>query len=247
MNIAVNQSTTHESTLIWAIICSILLHAALAVVVPNLKFDEAKTPDTLNVELVKKEPPPVAQPEPVQPQPEVTKPEPKPLPKPIVKPRPTPVVEKIDSMPEQPTPIAPPPNVIAAAPKVDAAPPAQTVPAPVPVKQEPPPPPAPSQADIDDARDRYGNALWSAISKHKKYPKIAQMRGWEGEAIVELVLDSSGKIKSKKIAQSSGFEALDKQALEMVDKAVPFPTPPEALRSNSFTITVPVPFKLENS
>lgn len=242
MNIAVNQSTTHESTIVWAIICSILLHAALAVMIPNLKFDEAKTPDVLEVELVKKEPPPVAQPEPVQPQPEVAKPEPKPLPKPIVKPLPTPVVENTEPVPE----ITPPPNVIAAAPKAETAPPAHTVPIPVPVKQEPTPPPAPSQADIDDALGKYGNALWSAISKHKKYPKIAQIRGWEGEAIVELVLDSNGKIKSKKIAQSSGFEALDKQALEMVDKAAPFPTPPEALRSNSFTITVPVPFKLEN-
>jgi protein TonB len=71
------------------------------------------------------------------------------------------------------------------------------------------------------------------------------MRGWQGEAIVELLLDGGGKIKSKKIAQSSGYEALDKQALEMVEKAQPFPAPPEALRGNNFTITVPVPFKLE--
>ena len=100
---------------------------------------------------------------------------------------------------------------------------------------------APSQADLDG----YSNSLWGAISKHKKYPKIAQMRGWQGEVIVELQLDGNGKIKSKKIAQSSGYEVLDKQALEMVEKALPFPIPPETLRSNNFTITVPVPFKLE--
>jgi protein TonB len=38
---------------------------------------------------------------------------------------------------------------------------------------------------------------------------------------------------------------LDKQALEMVEKALPFPAPPDVLRGNNFTITVPVPFKLE--
>lgn len=225
-----------------------LLHVLLAMVIPNLKFDEVKTPDILKVELVKKpEPPPIVQPEPVQPQPQpkVEKPEPKPLPKPIVRPQPTPVIEKDEPAPAPPAQITPTPEVIAVAPKADTAPPVHTVPTPVPVKQEAPPP-APSQADIDDARDKYGNALWNAISKHKKYPKIAQMRGWEGEAIIELLLDNSGKIKSKKIAQSSGFEALDKQALEMVEKAVPFPTPPDALRSTNFTITVPVPFKLEN-
>ena len=133
--------------------------------------------------------------------------------------------------------------MIAVAPKPDTAPPAQTIPAPIPVKQETPP--VPSQVDIEDARSKYGNSLWGAISKHKKYPKIAAMRNWQGEAIVELELDGNGKLKSKKIIQSSGHEVLDKQALEMVEKALPFPAPPEALRGSNFTITVPVPFKLE--
>ncbi|MFA7350001.1 MAG: energy transducer TonB [Methylotenera sp.] len=242
MNIAVHQSITHTNTLLWAIIGSLLLHGLLVLVIPDFKFDEIKTPAILEVELVKKpEPPqPVVPPEPVQPQPKVI--QPKPLPKPITKPLPTPMVEKIEPVVE-PTP-APPPDVIAVAPTAEVTPPAHTVPAPVPVKPEPTPPTI-NQTDIDDARGRYGNALWNAISKHKKYPKIAQMRGWQGEATVELLLDGSGKIKSKKIVQSSGYEALDKQALEMVEKAQPFPTPPEALRGNNFTITVPVPFKLE--
>jgi protein TonB len=244
LNIAVHQSTTHENTLIWAIIGSLLLHGLLVLAMPNFKFDAIKTPAILEVELVKKPeppPPPIVPPEPIQPQPKVI--QPKPLPKPVTKPLPTPVVEKVEPIVEQPTP-TPPPDVIAVAPKAEAAPPVHTVPTPVPVKQEPPPSPV-NQADIDDARGKYGNALWNAISKHKKYPKIAQMRGWQGEAIVELLLDGGGKIKSKKIAQSSGYEALDKQALEMVEKAQPFPAPPEALRGNNFTITVPVPFKLE--
>ncbi len=242
MNIAVHQSITHSNTLLWAIIGSLLLHGLLALVIPDMRLDEVKTPDILEVELVKKPepPPPVVPPEPVQPQPKVI--QPKPLPKPIAKPVPTPVVEKIEPVVE-PT-LAPPPDVIAVAPKAEVTPPVHTVPTPVPVKPEPTPPTV-NQADIDDARGRYGNALWNAISKHKKYPKIAQMRGWEGEATVELLLDGNGKIKSKKIVQSSGYEALDKQALEMVEKAQPFPTPPEALRGNNFTITVPVPFKLE--
>lgn len=240
MNIAINQSPAHENTLIWAIVCSMLLHGLLAWVIPNLKFDEVKTPDILKVELVKKpEPPPEVLPEPIPPPPEVVKPAPKPLPKPIVKPLPTPV-EKIEPT-ERPAP--PPPEVIAVAPKEAAPTPTHVAPIPVPVKQEPPPPVAPSQADIDG----YSSSLWGAISKHKKYPKIAAMRGWEGEVIVELQLDGNGKLKSKKITQSSGHEVLDKQALEMVEKALPFPIPPDALRNSSFTITVPVPFKLENA
>jgi protein TonB len=87
--------------------------------------------------------------------------------------------------------------------------------------------------------------LWGRIAKYKQYPKIAQMRGWQGEVIVELLVDASGKLKSKKIISGSGYDVLDKQALNMIEKAAPFPAPPEVLRGSSFSITVPIPFKLE--
>lgn len=224
--------------LIWAIICSMLLHGLLVFVIPNLKFDEVKKPDTLVVELVKKpELPPVVLPEPIPPKPEPIKPkvEPKPEPKPLIKPLSAPTEIKNDPVPPPPT------EVIAVAPKPD------DPPSPVPpvaiVTPEPPKPVVP--VDTSAARDSYGNTLWGAIGKYKQYPRIAQMRGWQGEAIVELQLDGNGKLKSKKIIQSSGYDALDKQALDMVEKAAPFPAPPEILRGSSFSIKVPIPFKLE--
>ncbi|MEO6118141.1 MAG: TonB family protein [Methylotenera sp.] len=244
MNIAVKHSTTShfntgENTLIWAIICSILLHALFAFVIPNIQINEVKKPEILEVELVSKpEPPAVVLPEPIQPQPEPPKPEPiKPKLEPKVKSPPIPAVIK-----DEPTYIAPPPTqpeVIAVAPKVEAPP------SPMPPAAVVTPAVEPNQADIRAANGDYGNTLWGAISKHKQYPRIAQMRGWQGEAVVELQLDGNGKLKSKKIIKSSGYEALDKQALEMVDKATPFPPPPEALRGSNFSITVPIPFKLE--
>ncbi len=228
-------------------ICSVLLHGLLTVVIPNIKLDAVKKPDILEIQFVKKtEPPPIVLPEPTQPQPEVVKPkiEPKPELTPV-KSLKTPTVVKNEPTPYQPPPtnVAPQTEVIAVTPKPDAIP-SPMPPAPI-VAPTPPPPVGASQADIDDARGRYGNTLWGAIGKHKQYPKIAQMRGWQGEAIVELQLDGNGKLKSKKIIQSSGYDALDKQALEMVEKAAPFPAPPEVLRGNSFSIKVPVPFKLE--
>lgn len=223
-----------------------LLHVLLAVVIPNVKFDNVKIPEVLEVELVTKpEPPPALQPEPIQPQPEQPKPKqikPKIEPKPIVKSLPTPAVVKNDPVPHQSPPTTQT-EVIAVAPRPEA-PPSPVPPAPI-VIPEPPKPAAPSQVDIDDARGRYGNTLWGAIEKHKSYPKIAQMRGWQGKVVVELQLDGNGKLKSKKILKGSGYDILDKQALDMIEKAAPFPAPPEALRVSSFSITVPIPFKLE--
>lgn len=237
MNPAINQTIAHDNTLIWAIICSILLHGLLVLVIPNIKLNAVKKPDILEVALAKKPgPPPVVPPEPVLPLPELVKPRAKPLPRPVV--------EKNEPTVTSPPPAATPTEVIAVTPKPDEIPATHVVPVQEPVKLETPPP-APNLTDINDAKGQYGNSLWGAISKQKRYPKIAQMRGWQGETTIELQLDGNGKLKSKKIIQSSGYEILDKQALEMVEKALPFPAPPEALRGLNFTITVPIPFKLK--
>ena len=71
------------------------------------------------------------------------------------------------------------------------------------------------------------------------------MRGWQGEVLIDLKLDGSGNVLATRIESSSGVEILDKQALEMVKKAAPFPKPPDILSASTFNILVPVSFKLE--
>lgn len=235
----------NQSTIIWAIICSILLHVLFFVVVPNIQFDAIKkTPEVLTVEIVQPKMPetaPVIAPEPPKPVEQVKPlPEPiKPLPKKEVTIEPKPVENK--PTPAQTEPPAPP-AVITASPKVDT---------PSELKVPPPPPNPPkkiehNEDDVNAALSQYNSTLGRAIAKHKQYPKIAQMRGWQGDVLLDLKLDGSGNVLSANVKEGSGFEALDKQALEMVRKASPFPAPPEALRDRSFNITVPVSFKLES-
>jgi protein TonB len=239
--------------LIWAIAYSILFHGLLVLIIPNLKFDSAKKIDFIEIQLSEKkpEPPPVILPEPIKPLPTAIKPKLESKTVPVAKIPPVPTVEKntdvnndVVTQP-QPSITKQQPEVIAVAPKVDAPPPSVAIAQPE-VAPEQSKPTGPSQTDIDVARGRYGNSLWSAIEKHKNYPRIAQMRGWQGDVIVELLLDGNGKLKSKKVIQSSGYDSLDKQALEMADKASPFPAPPEVLRGSIFSIKVPIPFKLES-
>lgn len=240
MNIAIKNSSLNKSTIVWAVICSILLHILFFAVVPNFKSDAIKKiPDQLTVELVQPKPPePTAQPEPPKPV-EQIKPttEPiKPLPKKKFKPKPMPV----QNIKPEPAQVEPPPSVITATPKVDA-PPTITVPPP----PEPPKKIEPSQDDINAALGQYSSTLGRAIAKHKSYPKIAQMRGWQGDCLLDLKLDGNGNVLSASVKETSGHEVLDNQALEMARKAAPFPAPPDVLRDRSFNITVPVSFKLE--
>lgn len=238
-----------SNKLIWAIIASFLLHATLAYVVPNFTFEFKKEkPAVLKIEIQQPAPaapvitePEIIKPEPpkpvVKPKPKKKKPKLKPKPKPL--PIPEPIAEPITPEPVESAP-PPAPEVIAVAPTVEKAPE---------VVVAPPPPPAPakpSQAEVNDALGAYGNLLGRRIAKHKSYPRIAARRGWQGKVLLDLEIDGTGRVLSAKVKQSSGHKVLDKQALKMVEKASPFPMPPLALRDGSFSLTVPVSFKLDN-
>lgn len=239
-----------NSTFLWAIGMSVAVHLTLALVIPNFEFEPRKPADVIEValeEIKKPEPPPPPPPEPPKPA-EPIKPEVKP--KPIKQPKPEPLPQVIkpaeDKAPPPPAQTPVQPEVIAVAPRAETPPPAFTAPAPIvePQPVEVPKQPQFSDEDIDNAKNRYGAALTREIAKHKQYPKIAQTRGWQGEALIALHLDSNGKVVKSEIEKSSGFESLDNQALTMVRKSS-FPAPPEALKGRSFEITVPVTFKLE--
>ena len=255
MNLAIknvsNNTNTNTSTIIWAIVASILLHVLLAVALPSFNFDSVKKiPEVLKVELLAPkvpEPAPEVIPEPAKPEPikqvvkaePVTKPEVKQTPKKVEAPSPI----KEEYTPPPTAVIDTEPKVIAVEPKADSPTPVETTPVvaePV-IKAKP----EVSQVDVDNAIGEYGSMLGRAIAKYKSYPKIAQMRGWQGECLLDIRMDGNGNVISAKVRDSTGHEALDNQALEMVRKASPLPTPPEALRSRTFNITIPVSFKLE--
>lgn len=243
-----------EHTLIWALGISVLAHVLLGLWLNPFEF-EKKQPSNppLTVELVKQEPPPppaqeVVPPEP--PPPEPPKPQPKLKPKPVERPIPPPKPVEKSALPEpQETPPppepphdeAPPPAVVSAAPKPEEPPPKFTAPPP----PEPPKPTGPSEADLDSARQTYGNLLSREIGKHKRYPRIAQMRGWEGAVTLLLEIDSNGKVVAVSIEEPSDREVFNTEAQEMVKRMVQPPPIPEALRGRSFNVRVPVSFRLE--
>ncbi len=240
---AQRSSASHrfDSPLLPAIMLSLGLHVAGIALLHPFKTDSMRLEKPL--EIVLEPPKPEApKPPPPEPKPEPPKPEPKPLPKKALPPPPVKTV--IPDRPITPPPAeaspTPPPQVISAAPSKDAEPTFTAPPAPEPVKQKDPPP-----VDIDADLGAYGNLLAREFAKHKQYPRIAQMRGWQGTVRIKLDVDANGNVTGSIVSESSGYETLDKQALEMAKKASPLPTPPEALRHRPFTVTVPVLFRLE--
>lgn len=230
---------TTEHTLLLTMLLSLVLHGVGVAFLHPFQFDADQVTPPLVVQLQRPEPPPPPppEPEPEPPKPEPPKPQPKPLPPPPVK-TPLPPPPERAEIPTPPPP--PPPQVIAAAPDKVAEPTFVAPPSePQPVKRDP----EPVVEEVPDL-GKYGELLAREFAKHKQYPRLSAMRGEQGTVRVQLDIES-GAIKASEISQSSGFPALDRQALETAKKARLFPPLPEELKKRSFTITVPIVFRLE--
>jgi protein TonB len=55
--------------------------------------------------------------------------------------------------------------------------------------------------------------LKQALAKQFYYPLLARKRGWQGEVRLAFTLDTSGTITGARIAQGSGYRALDRAAM----------------------------------
>lgn len=237
-----NHASTH---FIWALLLSFALHILAVTVLHPFNFISNKPITIINVEL--SPPPPPVAPPPEPPKPKALPPKPSPPVKrvPVItEPLPAPVAPK-EAIPEIAPRVEPvPPSVISEPPQERTEPPAFVVPTPPPLPPPELPKPVVTQ-DLDAARGYYSNQLGKEFAKYKQYPRVARMRNWQGTVQGQVKLDASGAVMASTINQSSGYDVLDKQALEMVQKASPLPRPPEILRDREFTVIVPVVFRLE--
>src|SRR6267154_769031 len=90
-----------------------------------------------------------------------------------------------------------------------------------------------------------GQTISQALAPYKRYPVIAQMRGWEGSVTMQLHVAPTGRLLEAEVRISSGYDVLDRQALAMASLADPYPVPPEALSAREIAVLVPVVFRLE--
>ena len=77
------------------------------------------------------------------------------------------------------------------------------------------------------------------ITKHLVYPPIARKMNWSGKVVVAFTIAENGNVQDVRVAATSGFQILDKSAVETVRSVAPFPKPP--VRAE---IVVPINFKI---
>lgn len=100
------------------------------------------------------------------------------------------------------------------------------------------------EVDRNEAWKGYGQLLYAMVSKNKKYPQQAIRRHLEGITMVSVRFDKGEMIEINVIGQGSGHVVLDRAAREMLEKAVKELPVRGNLSNKSFTVVVPVEFKL---
>jgi protein TonB len=114
-------------------------------------------------------------------------------------------------------------------------------------------PPTPAPASTSNAttgapskRD-YGwlaEALWGRIEQLKRYPASARLNRWEGKVVLRAVIKEDGRVADLKIAQSSGHDVLDQDALGLMQQASPIPLK-QPLGNPQVIVHIPISYKLE--
>ena len=238
----------------YAVVASLVLHAALLFsfsmrqtqspraapgpIVARLSPPSALVPSAATPQPEQPTPRTEAKPAEPTPQPQV-KPVPQSKPSPVAKAEPTPSKPSAKAAPEapaQPAPAAP----VQAVPSP--APPA-TANSPGPVAKAEPAPTAPS-ADAGTL-ETYRMELMRMARAYKRYPRVAMDNNWEGRVVIRMIIGANGMISSISVVSTSGHEILDKQALDMIQKAKPRVQIPAALRGREFPLDIPVVYSLK--
>jgi protein TonB len=218
-----------------AILASLVLHALVLFSFPDM-VDTARRAASIPPQIIARLMEPEPAPAPVPEKPLIEKPQPpQAVQKP--KPKPRPKREPVITAPAPAAPAAPPPPMTEPSP-------ALTEPAP-PVAAIEPQPAAPQQAPEALWRDQYRVQLIDEARRHKRYPPLARENNWQGDVLVAVAVGANGRA-AVSLRTSSGYEVLDRQALEMFRQAARAVPVPPALRGKEFALEVRAVYNLED-
>lgn len=96
----------------------------------------------------------------------------------------------------------------------------------------------------EDVLANYRRRLSDLLARQQDYPRIAAMRGWEGEVRVRVRIARKGSLIGVTLDSSSGYEILDKHALAMLEGLGSLPAFPEGFSPGELQVVVPVTYLL---
>jgi protein TonB len=92
---------------------------------------------------------------------------------------------------------------------------------------------------------QYRLQLIAAARRYKRYPPLARENNWEGNVVVGVAIAANGAA-AVTVKSSSGYQILDRQALEMFRRATQAVPIPPALRGREIAFEVRAVYGLED-
>jgi protein TonB len=120
-------------------------------------------------------------------------------------------------------------------------------PPPIEAAAEAPKPAAPLQGNSrkpNAAQVSWQKSLHLHLSRHKRYPGEARSKRVEGVVTVGFKMDRTGKVLSSYIIKGSGSALLDEEALEVLQRASPLPSPPDDYPTEALSMSLPIKFNI---
>ena len=106
------------------------------------------------------------------------------------------------------------------------------------------PAPGEPRATASQTLPSWASKLSISLERNKRYPAGARDRGEQGITQLSFMIDRSGQLVSSRIVRSSGHPALDAEALDLLRRAQPFPSPPAEVPGAHITLSVPIRFQI---
>jgi protein TonB len=107
----------------------------------------------------------------------------------------------------------------------------------------PPPAPPPAIHSAEKEMD-FQARLMAHLNSLKRYPAEARRQGKTGVVMVRFRIDRSGHMLSYRIEQGSGQIVLDEETARLMQRADPFPAPPDSVTGAELEFVVPVQYRL---
>lgn len=121
-------------------------------------------------------------------------------------------------------------------------PPQVEVKQPAPETTAPPARPVPPAPTASSGKVTWQGLVLGRLERFKRYPWSAQSHRQQGVPYIRFVMDRDGKVLSSRLERSSGYSALDDEAVSLPKRAQPLPKPPSDVTGDTIELVVPVEF-----
>jgi protein TonB len=105
----------------------------------------------------------------------------------------------------------------------------------------------PPRASSLNVSERVSAALQSQLAECFEYPWLARKRGWQGLVTLSLHIDENGGVSQWRIARTSGYNVLDRSALEAAKRIDRLQQADRLLNGKPLNLSIPVRYQLIDS